>query len=403
MKVPALEFRVGDKYFAIDMNKIKHFFEVEEVKKLPFLPHFVEGIVRYNDYAYPLISLKKAWKIEEDDGDIAVAMVFRDKEYAILIDEIVKIGELEKKKNFLVEVFEENGKLIGNLSLDFLDDVKIPTFNNHYIEKETKNQDKESFLLFECNDELIAIESEVIKKVEDLKDELINLNGVIVKVFDFQKVYRCCEAESLIILEDEKIAAFKVGKIIDIALVNKEEISESSEGVFRKFFIHKNREVKVISTSYIKKVVNKVGVRFSKKEHKTYDEKEEVLVVDILGEKFAVRMRDVVDILEYTDNLYYATDNPNIKGLITTREGATFVYSFEKYFNKELKLDEDVKVVAIKEKDVVKAFLINRIEDILYVSKEHILLSDDDGIIGGVVLDKDVIPLINPRWGGENV
>ena len=106
MKVAALEFRVSDKYFAVEMDKVKHLFEVENIKKLPSLPEFVEGIVKYNNYVYPLISLKKAWGIEEKDSDMGVAIVYKGREYAILIDEVIKVDHLEKKKNFLIEVFK---------------------------------------------------------------------------------------------------------------------------------------------------------------------------------------------------------------------------------------------------------------------------------------------------------
>ena len=135
MKVPAIKFRVADKYFAIEMKNIKQFFEVEEILKLEGFPDFVLGITKYNKNVYPVISLKKAWGLGGEDPSTAVAIVFKDKEYAVLIDEIIKIDELEKKEAFSLEVFEENGELIGNLNLDFLNDVNIPVFFNKNEEK----------------------------------------------------------------------------------------------------------------------------------------------------------------------------------------------------------------------------------------------------------------------------
>jgi len=405
MRVAALEFRVADKYFAIEMSKVKHFFEVENIKKLDFLPPFVEGIVNYNNHVYPLISLKKAWNI--DDGkkeNTAVAIVFRDREYAIMIDEIIKIDELEKKENFLVEVFEENGKLIGNLNLDFLNDFKIPTFKNKTVKTEEKRYaNKESYLVFNCNGELLAVESRLVKKIEDYEKDIVVLNKMVVNVTASEKIYKECEKKNILILEndDNKITAFPVGDIVDILLVDKDEVTVSYEGVFNRFFLYKSKEVKVFSSNYLNKVISKYGSVIKKEKIKKFDEKIEVLLLNICGEKFAIRMKNVVDINEYDEaSLNFANNNPHVKGIITTREGATYILSFEKILKKKPKITEDSKIVVIKDENVLKAILVDMIEDIIYVKNDDILIADEsDNIIGGMVIHgREMIPLINTLW-----
>ncbi|GAB6074293.1 chemotaxis protein CheW [Nautilia lithotrophica] len=404
MKVAALEFRVADKFFAIEMSKVKHFFEVENLMHLDFLPDFVEGIVRYNNNVYPLISLKKAWNI--DDGkkeDIAVAIVFKEKEYAVLIDEIIKIDELEKKENFLIEVFEENGKLIGNLNLDFLDDFKIPTFLNKNIEKkeEKKNIDKESFLLFECNDEILAVETSLVKKIEDYEKDILIINEMVINLTDQEKIYKKCDKKNILILEDEKVIAFAIGNIIDIYLIDKNDITLSNDGMFNKYFLFKSKEVKVFSSNYLKKLINKYGSIIKKDKIRKFDEKIEILLLNICGEKFAIRMSNVVDINEYNEvSLNFANDNPHVKGIVTTREGATYILSFENILKKESKISEDSKIIIIKNEKHLKAILVDGIDDIIYVKSDHILITNkSDNIIGGMVINNDeMIPLINIDW-----
>ena len=405
MKVAALEFRVADRFFAIEMKKVKQFFEVERknLKPVPFLPDYVLGIVRYNNYVYPLISLHRAWELEGEESDTAVAIVYGDKEYAILIDEIVKIDELEKKENFLFEVFEENGKLIGNLNLDFLENVNIPTFKNKIIkEKNTFNENKKSFLLFECGNEILGVETALIKKVEDLvQGDTFILNGMIVKVVGFDKIYKECENKNLLILEESKTLGFKIGNILDIVVVDDDEVFESSEGIFNRYLIYKNSEAKIISNAYLHKIINKYGIHLKKEEEKKYDELMEVLIVDICGEKFALRMQNVLDIAEYDEaGLHFATDNPHVKGIVTTREGATYIISLEKVLNKKMDENEDMKIIVLKDKHHLKALLVSNIEDIVYVREEDILLSpNSETIIGGMVLLKDkMIPLFNILW-----
>jgi len=403
MKVAALEFRVADKFFAIEMSNIKHFFEVENLIHLDFLPDFVEGIVRYNNNVYPLISLKKAWNI--DDGgkeDTAVAIVFKDREYAILIDEIIKIDELDKKENFMVDVFEENGKLIGHLNLDFLDDFKIPTFLNQPEKKEEKKiSEKESFLLFECNGEILAVDTSLVKKIEDYEKDTIVINGMVLNLTSSGKIYKECEKVNVLVLEDKKVMALGIGNIIDIYLIDKGEITVTSEGIFNRYFLYKNKEVKVFSLNYLSKLISKYGSVIKKDNVKKFDEKIEVLLLNICGNKFAIRMSNVIDINEYDDaSLNFANNSPHVKGIITTREGATYILSFEKILKKEPEISEDSKIIVIKDDKHLKALLVDGIDDIIYVKNENILLSNEsDNIIGGMVInEREMVPLINIKW-----
>jgi chemotaxis signal transduction protein len=385
------------------MSKVKHFFEVENLMKLDFLPPFVEGIVNYNNHVYPLISLKKAWNINDDKKeDTAVAIVFRDREYAVLIDEIIKIDELEKKENFLVEVFEEDGKLIGNLSLDFLNDFKIPTFKNKTAKKEVrKDVNKESFLVFEYGGELLAVESGFVKKIEDYEKDTVIINGMVVNLTPQEKIFKEAEKKNVLILENEKILAFPIGSVVDIVLMDKDDITIGSEGIFNKFFLLKSKEVKVFSSGYLNKLISKYGSIVKKDKAKKFDEKIEVLLLNICGSKFAIRMKNVLDINEYDEaSLNFANNNPHVKGIITTREGATYILSFEKILKKEPKITEDSKIIVLKDDNVLKAILVDSIEDIIYVKNDNILVSNDsDNIIGGMVInDKEMIPLININW-----
>ena len=263
-----------------------------------------------------------------------------------MIDEIIKIDELEKKESFLIEVFEENGKIIGNLNLNFLKDVHIPTFKNHYLEKkdEILNKENESFLFFKCNEEILGIETSIIKKVEEYqKKDVLILGESIIKVLDFNKLYKECEKENLIILEDEKVAALPVGEIVDIHIIPKDKVITSNEGVFNRYILYKGKDVKVFSTSFLKKFINKYGVHIQKNdESKEYNEKIEILIVNILGEKFAIRMKNIIQIEDYEEShLSFANSNPFVKGIVTTNEGATYILSLEKILGKEIKNEEN--------------------------------------------------------------
>ncbi|NPA11624.1 MAG: hypothetical protein GXO62_05230 [Epsilonproteobacteria bacterium] len=401
MKVSVLKFRIADKIFAIEMPKVRHFFDVEEVLTLPYLPPFVKGIVRYNDYVYPLISVKKAWNLKEEDTNTAVAMEYNGKEYAILIDEVISIEELEKKSSFLVEVFEENGELIGNLNLDFLEYIEVPTFVNKKDEsKKSGELEQESFLLFECGNELLAIRSSILRKAEEYEGgDTIILNNFVLPLIPFSKIYKESEKKNILVLEDEKILGVVAGEVIDVVLVDNDEIVKA-EGMFDAYFIHNNRQVKVFNNEYLKTKIERFGVVGVEKEEKHLFDKEEVLIVDVLGEQFALRMKNIVEIDEYDKaNLNFSVNNPFVKGIITTRFGSAFILSLERVFSRELKPDEDTKIIVLKDK-ILRALVVTSIEDLIYVDEDKIVLSDsEDTYIGGVVMEKErVIPLFNPDW-----
>ena len=125
MKLMALEFRVGESVFAVEMKDVKHLFEIEKTNILTFpdMPKGLKGIVRYNNYVYPLISLREIFDLPGEDSDTAFVLIYQKKEYGILIDEVIKIDEIEEKSNFLLEVFEDGDQLIEKFNLSFLKDI----------------------------------------------------------------------------------------------------------------------------------------------------------------------------------------------------------------------------------------------------------------------------------------
>jgi chemotaxis signal transduction protein len=401
MKVPALKFRVGEKHFAIDMRNVKHFFEVEEILSFPYLPHFVKGIVKYNNYAYPLISLKKAWNLNEEDSNIAVAIIYKGKEYAILIDEVLKIEELEKKEGFMIEVFEEDGELISKLDLEFLEYIEVPTFKNKPAEKKKLLGEENSYLLFKCNNELLAIKSEMVRKIDEYENkDTYSLNGFVIPLISFSKIYKDCNKESIVIIKDNnnKNMGLIVGEIIDVVLIEKDDIVKA-DGMFDEYFIWKNQEVKVFNNEYLKLKIEKFGVFGVEKEEKHFLDKVEVLIFKVLGQRFAMLMEHIVEIMEYKEtNMHFNADNPFVKGLISTREGAAYVLSLEKLFNKEFKPTSESKIIVFR-KHLLRALIIDQIEDLIYVDESKIVFSDSpESYIGGVVMDKEMLALFNPDW-----
>ncbi len=405
MKVPVVKIRVDDKFFAIELTNVKHFFEPESIIKVASLPDFVKGIVKYNNHVYPLISIKQAWGLENnEDSRTALAIIFNNKEYAILIDEIIKIDALEKKENFMFEVFEENGNLIGHLNLDFLENIDIPTFKNSYEQKNLNltNRFSSSFLLFRCGQEILGIDTALIKKAEEQHNsDTVMLNDTVINIASLDKLYKTCTNNSILILEDNKLLALSVGEIIDIAIIKNNTISTAQNGLFDRFFIYNAHEVKVFSNAILKQFIDEHGVHSVYSANKEFDEKIEVLILDIGSKQIAIRMENVVEIEDCKiSQTSFSGINGYIKGMVDTREGVTTVLSLENFLQEKLDNRDELKIVVLKHKNKAKALLINEINDLVYVDKKNIVVSNsNDSFIGGVViLDNKMIPLLNLDW-----
>ena len=401
MKVMALEFRVAHTLFAVEMKDVKHLFEIEEkdILTFPDMPECLAGIVRYNNYVYPLISLKKVFNLEGEDSDTAFVLIYENKEYAILIDEVIKIDEIDKKSNFLIDVFEDGDKLIEEFNLSFLKNIDIPVFYNKKNIEVVKNyhKDQESFLVFECNNEFLGIEISLIRKIEEYSGENLILNGVL-PIVDFSKVYKKCEQTNVLVLEFERSLGVNIGEVIDVVFVDKEKIVKAN-GMFNRYFLYQNKEVKVFDNEYLKTKINKFGVHLLKENKKKIINTLEILIVDVFGVKIAIRMQNILGLYDYNEGkLNVSTKSKYIKGILPTGKGAVYIISLEEVFNKKYTLSEDSKIILLKHK-TTKALLVDKIEDLINVSVDNVIEAKSTNYIGGMVLYKDkMIPLFNLDW-----
>ena len=400
MKLMALEFRVGESLFAVEMKDVKHLFEIEkkDILAFPNMPKGVKGIVRYNNYVYPLISLREVFDIKGEDSETAFVLIYGEKEYAILIDEVIKINEVEKKDNFLIEVFKDGDQLIEKFDLSFLKDINIPIFHNKKIKpivKSHKNQD--SFLVFKCNEELLGIEIDLIRKIEEYTGENLILNGVL-PIVSFSKVYKKCENQNVLILEDDKTLGVSIGEIVDVLFIDKDKIVRT-DGMFNKYFLYDNKEVKVFNKEYLKTKIEKFGVHLLKEEKSKISIKKEVLIVQVFGIKLAIRMENIVGLYDYNEaKLNITTQSKYIKGILPTGRGAVYVISLEDIFMKKYNVSEDSKIILLKDK-TSKGLLVDKIDDLIEVDEENIVEAESNNYIGGMVLfDKEMIPLFNVNW-----
>jgi len=199
----------------------------------------------------------------------------------------------------------------------------------------------------------------------------------------------------------------KADSILDILSIAEKEINKSGNKnvILKDFFVYKNNIIPIFSDDYMEKLLEKFAlIREKSEEKKIKVDEKDFLLVDILGETFAIPMEKISEILEYEDIHIsgYPSKSKYIKGLGAFREKSFFIFTLENLLNKNIDdFSEDKKVIVLEEKGAYTSILISEIKDIVSIPLDRISkLDTKDSLVGGIVLDKneEIINVINVEW-----
>lgn len=440
MKINILEFKVKDHLFGIRTEFIRSIFEIESFRKSALLPENVIGFTSHNKHIYPLICMEKLLNLSEDCedpyGKTAIVTVAGDKYFALVVDEIQKIQEIEKNQegNEIINFYNLQGKLLEEITPEFLSlNIKLPPLNQTFLthsfsiqEKENKYNEK-SFLIFTLGHQKCGLDTDFIKKVEYADKEINNkvkdksswIDGVfllrnnVIKVGNLRKLLGLEEIEPIeknlvIVEENNKIFSFLVDEIVDIHNVREEQINKSTDNsfIFKDFIVYGSSVVPIISEDFIKEALEKHAIKVNNNVEGIRNRKNEVdiLLFKIGNEKFGIKMENVSEVFDYSDTHIssYPTENKAILGVITARKETYFLITYEHILGQKIdKESEDTKILVISDDSVKIAILISQIEDIVHVPEDSIALFEDNSqFIKGTFLTKDgeLINLLNPSW-----
>ncbi|EDP73732.1 chemotaxis protein CheW, partial [Hydrogenivirga sp. 128-5-R1-1] len=367
-------------------------------------------------------------------GKTAITVSVYDNQYSLVVDEIIKIQEIENtgSSSDVVNFYKVQDKVLEEITPEFLKlKIKVPSFKQLSTAqkgrkiKEEKNDEEKTFIIFTLGNKPFAINTDYLKKVEYIdnlegniafENEWIEgvylVKGTPVKTGNLKKLFGINDGkeENLLILEKEnKSLGIKVDDIVDIYSIKKDHINEGTNenNILKDFFVYDKKVVSVLSEKFLDEAISKYSLKYNKtdgvdKTQHTKHKEIDILIINILGEKFAIKMEDVAEVLEYDDvNISnYPTENKFIKGLAAYKNQSFFLVSFEEVFNKEINIDENVRIILIEKNGKYIGILASDIEDIVSVPEENIAqLDNNKTIIGGnVILDKEIVNLLNINW-----
>jgi purine-binding chemotaxis protein CheW len=92
-EIQLVAFRVGPQEFAVDILQVERILRYERPAPLPKAPAFLEGVVRYEDGAVPVVDLRKrlelADPVREETRFIVVNL--EDQRVAVVVDEVREV------------------------------------------------------------------------------------------------------------------------------------------------------------------------------------------------------------------------------------------------------------------------------------------------------------------------
>ncbi len=440
MKINILEFKVKDHLFGIRTEFVKSIFEIESFRKSPLLPKNVIGFTSYNKHIYPLICMEKLLSLSEEctdpHGKTAIVINAGEKYFALVVDEILKIQEIEKNQegNEVINFYNLQGKLLEEITPEFISlNVKIPHLNQKIssqsfsFEEKDKNFSERSFLIFTLGNQKCGLDTDFIRKVEYAEGEINKItkdqnswiDGVfllknnVIKVGNLKKLLGLKDNQTneknLVIIEDNnKIFSFLVDEIVDIHSISEEKINRSTKDsfIFKDFIVHEKTIVPIISEEFIKESFEKYSIKInsSLEEFKQKKNEVDILLFKIGKERFGVQMENVSEVFDYSDTHVssYPTENKSILGVVTARKETYFLITYEHILGEKVdKNSEDTKILVISDDKVKIAILISEIEDIVHISEDNIAKFEDNSqFIKGTFLTKEgeLVNLLNPSW-----
>ncbi len=419
MKVDLLEFNLGDKILGIRTDFVKSVFEIEEVELVHGSSGHVIGLVKHSEQVYPLVCPARLVGTDTKPckspiGKIAIAVSYKGKVFALLADSILRIEEVEKKiEETSLDFHKKEKETIIEISPELIEErLDVPLLmekekkEHHVSEEELKIE--VVYLIFRVGRRLIAIPAEKVRKVEEIDSENVDtiptsswVNKVCIladkamRLGDLRLALGEGEEEKggnyvVIIGKGNKQLGIVADDIVDLLPTYRAQISQGSEDeMFSSFFNYKGKLVYVLSEKFLDSILEQSALEVKTEDRQIKATKEkEILVVRIGTKKFAVKMENVLGILNYGEVKItsYPTTSPYIKGIVVTSTFSHLLYDVVTLLGEKVEINDETKILVFKDEDCEGAILISEIEDLFSVPEERIFYDLKPHITAGAVL-----------------
>ena len=96
-EIQVVAFRVGSQEFALDILQVERILRYERPSPLPQAPAFLEGVVRYEGGAIPVVDLRKRLEVADPvrEETRLVVLLLEDQRIAVVVDEVLEVMRVD--------------------------------------------------------------------------------------------------------------------------------------------------------------------------------------------------------------------------------------------------------------------------------------------------------------------
>ena len=100
-------FRLGEQEFGVDINLVQSIEKQVDVVPVPNSMRYISGIVNLRGEVIPVMCLKEKFNMEDiTKGNNTVIVNLPDMKIALEVDEVIEIGELDRKRYHLCLILQ---------------------------------------------------------------------------------------------------------------------------------------------------------------------------------------------------------------------------------------------------------------------------------------------------------
>jgi purine-binding chemotaxis protein CheW len=96
-EIQVVAFRVGPQEFALDILQVERILRYERPAPLPQAPAFLEGVIRYEGGAVPVVDLRKRLELADPvrEETRLVVLLLEDQRIAVVVDEVLEVMRVD--------------------------------------------------------------------------------------------------------------------------------------------------------------------------------------------------------------------------------------------------------------------------------------------------------------------
>jgi len=421
-----LEVKIDNEVFGIDADIIAHILKIPPITPLSVVDEAIKGISVILGKIVTIIDTAVLLQLNQCDisNDKARILTISD-DTAIIVDEVLDIINVDEKNyeesedDIIAGFYKDNDKIIQILNIDNLfnnitpkefEVKKINIISQKEQKEELKDIDTIRTLFFRLGDEKFCLDISIVQEIifvpeitpntNPMELGLITLRDEVIPIIDMKKLFGFKNdvlGKAIIIRSDNGLLAFVVDEIeevkdIDISQIEKIE-DEKIDGIFKG-----DELASIISSEYIKNLVNKHNVNDSIEENIKGDSNMiEIVVFNIDEEEFAFDIESVQEIIKYQKATFFPQAPSFVEGLLNLRGSVIPIISLPKKLGFNENITDKTKIIVCSVSNEKIGFIVDEVNDIMFIEDEYISkVENEDSIFDEIInLDERVVFKIN--------